>query len=206
MFCEYREVGIDSSVFGERSGRGLRGCGRGWCCSRVLLVVVGCGVAVVSLGFVVLMFDVGLKCPKCVRRTNERSTLLLGGPVVGAKFAVQRKACGYDGDVTVKALRLAWLRGFPPVEDEFGHLVLSHSGIGSRLFLVVLNRGWDVARSTCGELDVVEGQRRSLLKAKVRPFVSWEDGFDGVPGGFSRSRVGADHPFPKHWRKGKKDP
>ncbi|GKB20313.1 hypothetical protein Tco_0854236 [Tanacetum coccineum] len=38
------------------------------------------------------------------------------------------------------------------------------------------------------------------------PFVFLEDGFDGVPGGFSRSRVGADHPFPKHWRKGKKDP
>ncbi|GJS96039.1 hypothetical protein Tco_0803007 [Tanacetum coccineum] len=35
----------------------------------------------------------------------------------------------------------------------------------------------------------------------LRPFVFLEDGFDGVPQRFSRSRVGADHPFPKRWRK-----
>ncbi|GKA53072.1 hypothetical protein Tco_0746387 [Tanacetum coccineum] len=31
-----------------------------------------------------------------------------------------------------------------------------------------------------------------------------QHGFDGVPGGFSRCSVGADHPFPKRWRRVRK--
>ncbi|GJV92571.1 hypothetical protein Tco_1540384 [Tanacetum coccineum] len=48
--------------------------------------------------------------------------------------------------------------------------------------------------------SVIHGPEAKVVKDDngINP---WRNGFDGVPGGFSRSRVGADHPFPKRWRK-----
>ncbi|GJX01511.1 hypothetical protein Tco_0185424 [Tanacetum coccineum] len=53
----------------------------------------------------------------------------------------------------------------------------------------------------CLESVAVDGIGDNIVSSMVEP-----DGFNGVPAALAEAGLVIDHPFPKRWRKGKKDP